>query len=167
MDQRPILRNHSRDIVDSGAGGDVYPVGAARRCVMVDWMVRRGIQLNSNRHFAILTRTFAFLAILRTPLFINYAIRNHGCATRGSGGVTVVESAVSSGTTGGFVASGEDEIRGGAVSPAIRLFIEAANASLCGSGVEVWETATPCGLAGTPLPVFPASTQGRQKPVTR
>lgn len=70
VDQRAVLRNHSRDIVDSGAGGDVYPVGAARRCVMVDWMVRRGIQLNSNRQFAILTLTFALLAIF-THTFIH------------------------------------------------------------------------------------------------
>jgi hypothetical protein len=80
--------------------------------------------------------------------------------------VTDVVSVVSSGTKGGFVASGEDETRGGAVNPAIRLFIAAAaNASLCGSGVDVWETTMPCGLAGIPPPVFPASTQGRQKPV--
>jgi hypothetical protein len=104
---------------------------------------------------------------LHTRLFINYKI-NHGCATRGSGGVTDVESVGSPGTKGGLVASGEGETRGGAVNPAIRLLI--ADASLCGSGVEVWETATPCGLADTPdtpLPVFPASTQGRQKPVAR
>ena len=77
--------------------------------------------------------------------------------------MTDVESVDSSGTKGGLVASGEGETRGGAVNPAIRLLI--ADASLCGSGVEVWETTTPCGLPGTPLPVFPASTQGRQKPV--
>lgn len=50
-----------------------------------------------------------------------------------------VESVDSSGTKGGFVASGEGETRGGAVKPAIRLFIVAAavDASLWGSGVEV------------------------------
>lgn len=77
--------------------------------------------------------------------------------------MTVVESAGSSGTKGGFVASGEDETRGSAVNPAIRLFVAAVvNASLCGSGV-----AALCVLAGAPLPDLPASTQGRQKPTAR
>jgi len=63
---------------------------------------------------------------------------NHDCATGGSDSATDVESADSSGTKGGFVASGEGETRGGAVNPAIRLFIAAVvDASLCGSGVEV------------------------------
>lgn len=80
--------------------------------------------------------------------------------------MTDVGSVNSSGTKGGFVASGEGETRGGAINPAIRLFIAAVvDASLCDSGVVVWETTTPCGLAGAPLPAFPASTQGRQKPV--
>lgn len=36
------------------------------------------------------------------------------------------------------MASGEGETRGGAINPAIRLFIAAVpDASLCGSGVEV------------------------------
>ena len=89
---------------------------------------------------------------------------NHDCASNGgSDGVTVVESAGSSGTKGGFVASGEDETRGSAVNPAIRLFVAAVvNASLCGSGV-----AALCVLAGAPLPDLPASTQGRQKPTAR
>ena len=47
VDQRAILHKHSRDIVDSGAGGDVYSMGAARSGVMVDWMVCRGIELNN------------------------------------------------------------------------------------------------------------------------
>jgi hypothetical protein len=52
--------------------------------------------------------------------------------------VTDVESVDSSGTIGGFVASGEGETRGGAVNPAIRLFIAVVvDDSLCGSGVEV------------------------------
>jgi hypothetical protein len=52
--------------------------------------------------------------------------------------VTDVESVSSSGTKGGFVASGEGEMRGGAINPAIRLFIAAlVDASVCGSGVEV------------------------------
>lgn len=63
---------------------------------------------------------------------------NYDCATGGSDGVTDVESVVSSGTKGGFVASGEGETRGGAVNPTIRLFTAAAvDTSLCGSGVEV------------------------------
>ena len=63
---------------------------------------------------------------------------HHGCTTGGSGGVTDVVSVDSSGTKGGFVASGEGETRGGAINPAIRLFIAAVpDASLCGSGVEV------------------------------
>ena len=66
---------------------------------------------------------------------------NHDCANNGgSDGVTDVDSADSSGTKGGFVASGEDETRGGAVNPAIRLSIAVViDASLCGcgSGVEV------------------------------
>lgn len=52
--------------------------------------------------------------------------------------MTDVVSVDSSGTKGGFVASGEGETRGGAINPAIRLFIAAVpDASLCGSGVEV------------------------------
>ena len=52
--------------------------------------------------------------------------------------MTDVESVDSSGTRGGFVASGEGETRGGAVNPAIRLFIAAVvDDSFCGSGVEV------------------------------
>jgi len=52
--------------------------------------------------------------------------------------VTDVESVDSSGTKGGFVASGEGETSGGTVNPAIRLFIAAVvDVSLCGSGVEV------------------------------
>ena len=52
--------------------------------------------------------------------------------------MTDVESVDSSGTKGGFVASGEDETRCGAVNPAIRLLIAAVvGASLCGSGVKV------------------------------
>jgi hypothetical protein len=43
VDQRAILRIHSGNIVDSGDDGDVYSMGAARRGVMVDWMVCRGI----------------------------------------------------------------------------------------------------------------------------
>ena len=63
---------------------------------------------------------------------------DHDCATGGSDGVTDVESADSSGTRGGLVASGEGETRGGAVNPAIRLFIAAVvDASLCDSDVEV------------------------------
>jgi len=63
---------------------------------------------------------------------------NHDWANGGSDGVTDVESLDSSGTKGGFVASGEGETRGGAVNPAIRLFIAAVvDASFCGSGVEV------------------------------
>jgi hypothetical protein len=62
---------------------------------------------------------------------------NHDCATTGgSDGETGVESVDSSGTTGGFVASGEDETRGGPINPAIRLFTAAVvDASPCGSGV--------------------------------
>jgi len=64
---------------------------------------------------------------------------NHDCATTGgSDGVTDAESVDSSGTNGGFVASGEGETRGGAVNPAIRLFIAAVvDASLCGSDAEL------------------------------
>jgi hypothetical protein len=63
---------------------------------------------------------------------------HHDCATGGSDGVTDVESADSSGTKGGFVASGEGETTGCAVNPAIRLFIAAVvDASICGSGVDV------------------------------
>ena len=76
--------------------------------------------------------------------------------------MTDANSVGSSRTKGGFVASGEGETRVGAVNPAIRLLIAAA--PLCAAGVEAWETTAPCGLAGTPLPDFPASTQGRQKP---
>jgi len=79
--------------------------------------------------------------------------------------VTDVESVGSSGTKGGFVASGEGETSGGAVKPEIRLFVATVvDASFDGSGVELWEATTLCGLVGVPLPVFPASTQGRQKP---
>ena len=151
--------------MDSGAGGGVYRMGAACRGVMVDWMVRKSIRLNSHGHFTIpLTLTFSFLSTI-THSFnhkLCNAIRNQGCATGGSGGVTGADSVDSSRTKGGFVASGEGETRIGAVNPAIRLLIAAA--SLCAAGVEVWETTTPCGLAGTALPDFPASTQGRQKP---
>ena len=48
VDQRAFFRNHRRDIVDGGSGGDVYTLGAARRDLMVDWMVRRGIRLDSS-----------------------------------------------------------------------------------------------------------------------
>jgi len=51
--------------------------------------------------------------------------------------VTDVESVGSSGTTGGLVARGERETRGGAAKPAIRLLTAAAvgaGASLCGCG---------------------------------
>ena len=54
--------------------------------------------------------------------------------------MTDVDSVDSSGSKGGFVASGEGETRGGAVNPVIRLFIAAVavvDASVCGSGVEV------------------------------
>ena len=63
---------------------------------------------------------------------------NHDCATGGSDGVADVELVDSSATKGGFVASGEGERRGGAVNPAIRLFIAAVgDASPCDSGAEV------------------------------
>jgi hypothetical protein len=142
----------------------VCPMGAARRCVMVDWMVCKGIRLNS--YWTLHDSSYPYFCLPRTftHTFIHKLSNskiNHGCTTRGPGGVTDVESAVdSSGIKGGFVASGEGETRGGAVNPAIRLLI--ADASLW---VEVWAMTAPCGLAGTPLPVFPASTQGRQKPV--
>lgn len=45
VDQRAVLCDHSGDLVDSGASGDVCPLGAARRGVMVDWMVRKGVRL--------------------------------------------------------------------------------------------------------------------------
>jgi len=82
--------------------------------------------------------------------------------------VTDVESVGSSGTTGGLVASGERETRGGAAKPAIRLLTAAAvgaGASLCGCGLDVAACAsvTSCGLVATSLPVFPVSTHGRQK----
>jgi hypothetical protein len=47
--------------------------------------------------------------------------------------VTDVQSVDSSGTKGGFVASGEGETRGGAVNPAIRLF----TAAVVDASVEV------------------------------
>ena len=53
--------------------------------------------------------------------------------------MTDADSVDSSGTKGGFVASGEGETRGCAVSPGIRLFIAAVavvDTSICGSGVE-------------------------------
>lgn len=83
----------------------------------------------------------------------------------GSGGVTDVESGDSARTKGGFVPSGEGDTRGGAVNPAIRLLTAAVveDASLCDWGVEVRVMATSCGLVAAPLPVFPASTHGRQK----
>ncbi|SRR6266446_2940116 len=49
VDQCSIFRNHRYDIVDGGADGDVYPVGAARCGLMVDWMVRRGFRLKHSR----------------------------------------------------------------------------------------------------------------------
>lgn len=51
--------------------------------------------------------------------------------------MTDVESVGSSGTTGGLVARGERETRGGAAKPAIRLLTAAAvgaGASPCGCG---------------------------------
>ena len=53
VDQRAIFCNHRRDIVDSGTGGDVRAMGAARRDLVVDWMVHRGIRLDSDEHFTI------------------------------------------------------------------------------------------------------------------
>lgn len=47
VDQRAVFRNHRHDIVDGGTGGDVCTMGAARRDLVVDWMVRRGIRLDS------------------------------------------------------------------------------------------------------------------------
>jgi hypothetical protein len=52
VDQRAILRNHRR-LMNGGTGGDVYTMGAARRDLMVDWMVRRGIRLGIDEHFTI------------------------------------------------------------------------------------------------------------------
>jgi len=66
------------------------------------------------------------LLSLLTRLFMNYGIRNHGCATGGSGGVTDIESVDSAGTKGGFIPSGEREMRGSAAKPAIRLLTAAA-----------------------------------------
>jgi len=54
VDQRAIFRNHRHDIVDSGTGGGVYTMVAARSDLMVDRMVRRSIRLDSNGHFTIL-----------------------------------------------------------------------------------------------------------------
>jgi hypothetical protein len=79
VDQRAIFRNHRYDIVDSGDGGDVYTMGAARRDLMVDWMVRRGIRLDSGwTYFTIflILSIFACVSLNATLLFINYAIRN-------------------------------------------------------------------------------------------
>ena len=59
VDQRAIFRDHGRDIVDGGRGGDVYTMGAARRDLVVDWMVRRGITLGIDEHFTI----FLFLIL--------------------------------------------------------------------------------------------------------
>jgi len=146
VDQRAILHNHRRDIVDSGTGGDVCIMGAARRDLMVDWMVRRGIRLDSDgttlHDFSSYSQFF--VGGILTHTFIHKLCDskiNHVCVTGtggGSDGVTDVESVDSSGTKGGFVASGEGETRGGAVNPAIRLFIAVvADASLCGSVAEV------------------------------
>jgi len=80
VDQRAIFRNHRRDIVDGGSGGDVYTMGAARRDLVVDWMVRRGITLGIDEHFTIflflILSMIAWHILQRTLLFINYAIRN-------------------------------------------------------------------------------------------
>ena len=45
VDQRTVFRDHGRDPVGSGASGDVCPIGAACRGVMVGWVVRKSIQL--------------------------------------------------------------------------------------------------------------------------
>jgi hypothetical protein len=78
VDQRAILHNHRHHIVDSGTGGDVCTMGAARRDLVVDWMVRRGIRLDSDEHFTIslILSIFCLVILQRTLLFINYAIRN-------------------------------------------------------------------------------------------
>lgn len=46
VDQRAIFRNHRHDIMDSGTDGDVFNMGPARRDLMVDWVVHRGIRLD-------------------------------------------------------------------------------------------------------------------------
>jgi hypothetical protein len=145
----------------------VHRRSAAYGGAVVGWMVRKDFRLNNSGHGSpSLALDFAFAVMLRTPLFINYAIRTHDCAMEGSGGVTDVASGDSARTKGGFVPSGEGETRGGAVNPAIRLLTAAVveDASLCDWGVEVRVMATSCGLVAPPLPVFPASTHGRQKP---
>ena len=52
VDQRAIFRNHGRDIVDGGTARDVYAMGPGRRDLMVDWMVRRCIRLDSDGQFS-------------------------------------------------------------------------------------------------------------------
>lgn len=47
VDQRAILRDYGRNIVDGGASGDVHRWGAACRRVVVDWMVRKDFRLNN------------------------------------------------------------------------------------------------------------------------
>ena len=68
VDQRAILRNHRRDIVDSRTGGDVYTMGAACRDLMVGWMVRRGIRLDSDGRLHDFLTLYFWLGIL-TPHF--------------------------------------------------------------------------------------------------
>lgn len=71
VDQRAIFRNHKHDIVDSGTGGDVYTMGAARRDLMVDWMVRRGIRLDSNGQFHDFLMTYSQILVgILTHTFI-------------------------------------------------------------------------------------------------
>jgi hypothetical protein len=73
VDQRAFFRNHRRDIVDGGSGGDVYTLGAARRDLMVDWMVRRGIRLDSSdgRQFTIFRILSMIAWYLTTHTFIH------------------------------------------------------------------------------------------------
>jgi len=71
VDERAIFRDHRRDIVDSGTDGDVYTMGAARRDLMVDWMVHRGSRLGIDEHFTIFFILSMIAWYLTTHTFIH------------------------------------------------------------------------------------------------
>jgi hypothetical protein len=97
VDQRAIFRDDGRHIVDCGVGGDVYSGGAACCSILVDWVARRNLRLNSYEYFTDTAHLFALTVLLSMlfyahVLFITYAILGHGCVTGGSDGATDVES---------------------------------------------------------------------------
>lgn len=72
VDQRAIFRDDGRHIVDRGVGGDVYSGGAACCGILVDWVARRDLRLNSYGHGASLcAHGFALHVILRTRFIHN------------------------------------------------------------------------------------------------